>query len=438
MENSNPSKPTTMSLVINGSVLIAAFILLCSLIHFSSQKLFIYFNIYMYLSKKQNYEKANYMVNSSFIKTFYTDRRLYGYINIERTLMIILLLLSVLAFFGILFKNNVNYGYLNYYYGDTEEYTFVNLFINNIIFLAIIYCSAQIYWVIYDEPNDGILDKNDTDLKTFIINHLSYEYLYEHYNAIKLNEAQEYSINTFVINQADTKIYVYDTHITSNFKDNTAIFKLCLTSYILNDTTRFVYIRKAIFDCIDNMSLKKDNRGDSLKILTQEKLTEKLANINIIANYNHNDNRALPPLEVMLDNLISNITTTDIEGKKRKTSLETVLENITNGNKDVKELLALHLNIVDQFRNTIEEYKKIYDKYSTYYMVSLLITNFLLTYSVLILLYILIKIFSINFTTFEKNIYNVYKFKTDLYNYVLFILVLYYFITCPMIIFGFN
>ena len=106
--------------------------------------------------------------------------------------------------------------------------------------------------------------------------------------------------------------------------------------------------------------------------------------------------------------------------------------------KDVKEMLALHQNIVEQFRNTIEKYKEIYDKYSTYYMVSLLITNFLLTYSVLILLYILIKIFSINFTTFEKNIYNVYKFKTDLYNYVLFILVLYYFITCPMIIFGFN
>jgi len=431
MENSKPSKPTIMDRVINGSVLIAAFILLCSLIHFSSQKLFIYFNIYMYLSKKQNYEKANYMVNSSYIKTFYTGRLLYGYINIERTLMIILLLLSVLAFFGILYKNNVNYGYLNYYYGDTEEYTFVNLFINNIIFLAIIYCSAQIYWVIYDQPNDVILDTNDADLKKLIIENLSYTYLYEHYNAIKLNEKQEYNINTFVINQTDT-------NITSNFKDNTAIFKLCLTSYILNDTTRFVYIRKAIFDCIDNMSLTKDNRQESLKILTPDILKEKLANINIIANYNHNDNRALPPLEVMLDNLISNITTTDTEGVKQKTSLETVQQSITNGSKDVTKMLALHQNIVDQFRNTIEKYKEIYDKYSTYYMVSLLITNFLLTYSVLILLYILIKIFSINFTTFEKNIYNVYKFKTDLYNYVLFILVLYYFITCPMIIFGFN
>lgn len=425
--------------IINGSVLIAALILLCSLIHFLSQKLFIYFNIYMYLSKKQNYEKANYMVNSSYIKTFYTGRLLYGYINIERTLMIILLLLSVLAFFGYLFKNNVNYGYLNYYYGDTEEYTFVNLFINNIIFLAIIYCSAQIYWIIYDQPKDVILDTNDTELKTFIINHLSYEYLFEHYNAIKLNELQEYNINTFVINQTDTTKYVYETHITSNFKDNTAIFNLCLTSYILNDTARFVYIRKAIFDCIDEMSLKKDDRTGSIGTLKDEAngLSVKLANINIIAIYNHNDNRALPPLDVMLDNLISNITTTDPQGVARKDSLEQVLQSIMNGSKDVEDMLVLHEDIVGKFRNTIEKYKEIYDKYSTYYMVSLLITNFLLTYAVLILLYILVKIFSQS-QYFENNIYNVYKFKTDLYNYVLFILVLYYFITCPMIIFGFN
>jgi hypothetical protein len=393
----------------------------------------------MYLSKKQNYEKANYMVNSSYIKTFYTGRLLYGYINIERTLMIILLLLSVLAFFGYLFKNNVNYGYLNYYYGDTEEYTFVNLFINNIIFLAIIYCSAQIYWIIYDQPKDVILDTNDTELKTFIINHLSYEYLFEHYNAIKLNELQEYNINTFVINQTDTTKYVYETHITSNFKDNTAIFNLCLTSYILNDTARFVYIRKAIFDCIDEMSLKKDDRTGSIGTLKDEAngLSVKLANINIIAIYNHNDNRALPPLDVMLDNLISNITTTDPQGVARKDSLEQVLQSIMNGSKDVEDMLVLHEDIVGKFRNTIEKYKEIYDKYSTYYMVSLLITNFLLTYAVLILLYILVKIFSQS-QYFENNIYNVYKFKTDLYNYVLFILVLYYFITCPMIIFGFN
>jgi len=437
MEDIN--KPGIMSKIINGSVLIVALILLCSLIHFLSQKLFIYFNIYMYLSKKQNYEKANYMVNSSYIKTFYTGRLLYGYINIERTLMIILLLLSVLAFFGYLFKNNVNYGYLNYYYGDTEEYTFVNLFINNIIFLAIIYCSAQIYWIIYDQPKDVILDTNDTELKTFIINHLSYEYLFEHYNAIKLNELQEYNINTFVINQTDTTKYVYDTHITSNFKDNTAIFNLCLTSYILNDTARFVYIRKAIFDCIDEMSLKKDDRAGSIGTLKDEAngLSVKLANINIIAIYNHNDNRALPPLDVMLDNLISNITTTDPQGVARKDSLEQVLQSIMNGSKDVEDMLVLHEDIVGKFRNTIEKYKEIYDKYSTYYMVSLLITNFLLTYAVLILLYILVKIFSQS-QYFENNIYNVYKFKTDLYNYVLFILVLYYFITCPMIIFGFN
>lgn len=425
------SKPGIISKIINGSVIISAFILLASLIHFSSQKLFIYFNIYMYLSKKQNYEKANYMVNSSYIKTFYTDRLLYGYINIERTLMIILLLLSVIAFFGYLFKNNVNYGNLNYYYGDTEEYTFVNLFIYNIIFLAIIYCGAQIYWVIYDQPNDVILDTNDTELKNFIIDHLSLEYLYEHYNAIILNESQEYNINTFMKISGIT-----NPDISKIFDSNTGIFNLCLTYYILNDTTRFVYIRKAIFDCIDEMGLKKNKSQESLKILTIEALKEKLANINIIAKYNHNDNRALPPLDVMLDNLISNITSTDTKIVEQKAKLDVVYQSIMSGNSVVEDILGLHEDIVGKFRNTIEKYKEIYDKYSTYYMVSLLITNFLLTYAVLILLYILVKIFSQN-DTIEKY-YNVYKFKTDLYNYVLFILVLYYFITCPMIIFGFN
>lgn len=428
MEN---NKPSIMSKIINWSVIISAFILLASLIHFSSQKLFIYFNIYMYLSKKQNYEKANYMVNSSYIKTFYTDRLLYGYINIERTLMIILFLLSVIAFFGYLFKNNVNYGNLNYYYGDTEEYTFVNLFIYNIIFLAIIYCSAQIYWVIYDQPNDVILDTNDKELKNFIIDHLSLEYLYEHYNAIILNESQEYNINTFMKNLGIT-----NPDISKFFDSNTRKFNLCLTYYILNDTTRFVYIRKAIFDCIDEMGLKKDKSQESLKILTIEALKEKLANINIIAKYNHNDNRALPPLDVMLDNLISNITSTDDKIVEQKAKLDAVYQSIMSGNSVVEDILGLHEDIVGKFRNTIEKYKEIYDKYSTYYMVSLLITNFLLTYAVLILLYILVKIFSQN-DTIEKY-YNVYKFKTDLYNYVLFILVLYYFITCPMIIFGFN
>ena len=224
--------------------------------------------------------------------------------------------------------------------------------------------------------------------------------------------------------------------ISKIFDSNTGIFNLCLTSYILNDTTRFVYIRKAIFDCIDEMGLKKNKSQESLKILTIEALKEKLANINIIAKYNHNDNRALPPLDVMLDNLISNITSTDTKIVEQKAKLDAVYQSIMSGNSVVEDILGLHEDIVGKFRNTIEKYKEIYDKYSTYYMVSLLITNFLLTYAVLILLYILVKIFSQN-DTIEKY-YNVYKFKTDLYNYVLFILVLYYFITCPMIIFGFN
>ena len=135
----------------------------------------------MFLSKKQNYEKANYIANSSFIKYFYSNTFFYGYFNIELIFIIILCLLSLVAFGGYLYNNNVNYGYLNYYYGDIFEYSFVNSFIEVIIILTVIYLAIYIYWFTYYMIEDNKLKTNEKKLKDFITkseNDLVYILLY--------------------------------------------------------------------------------------------------------------------------------------------------------------------------------------------------------------------------------------------------------------------
>ena len=89
-----------MDALLTKSVLFFTIILLFTLIVASSRKLFIYFNTFMFLSKKQNYEKANYIANSSFIKYFYSNTFFYGYFNIELIFIIILCLLSLVVTFN--------------------------------------------------------------------------------------------------------------------------------------------------------------------------------------------------------------------------------------------------------------------------------------------------------------------------------------------------
>ena len=407
--------------------LICVIILLAALILFSAWKLAIYFNTFMYLSKKQNYEKVNYMVNSSFYKYFYSNKLFNGFINIEGIFTIILLLLSFFAFFGFLFRNNINLGYLNYYYGDKVEYTFVNIFINNIIILAIIYCSAYLYWFSYYKVEDDKLEVKDDALKKFITDNLSYEFLYNYYKATasKDDKTQRYTINNFV--------YTTTNDISKN---NIELYKLCFTANIINDTERFKYIKNAIVDSVKDMNLIGDDTVNIDRL--KKELKAKLKNTYIIANYNHNNNRALPPLDILINNININITSTpsNPSGTNIKAALITVYDNIMKGDESVKDMQAQHGIALVHFIDTIKIYKEVYDRNSTYYLVSLLITNFLISYAVLIFIYIFIKIFS-NFELFER-FYNIYKFKTDLLNYGIFILIFYYFVSCPIIIFGFN
>lgn len=409
--------------------LICVIILLAALILFSAWKLAIYFNTFMYLSKKQNYEKVNYMVNSSFYKYFYSNKLFNGIINIEGIFTIILLLLSFFAFFGFLYRNNINLGYLNYYYGDKVEYTFVDIFINNIIILAIIYCCAYLYWFSYYKVEDDKLEVKDDLLKIFITDNLSYEFLYNYYKATasKDDKTQRYTINNFV--------YTTTNDISKN---NIELYKLCFTANIINDTERFKYIKNAIVDSVKDMNLIGDDTVNIDRL--KKELKAKLKNTYIIANYNHNNNRALPPLDILINNININITSTpsNPSGTNIKAALITVYDNIMKGDESVKDMQAQHGIALGHFIDTIKIYKEVYDRNSTYYLASLLITNFLISYAVLIFIYIFIKILSNSSGNFEKNIYNIYKFKTDLLNYGIFILIFYYFVSCPIIIFGFN
>ena len=121
---------------------------------------------------------------------------------------------------------------------------------------------------------------------------------------------------------------------------------------------------------------------------------------------------------------------------------KTNLERIKRGIKEytdanIKAMINKYNEIQAVFMDTIKAYKEIYDKYYMYYMYSVLITNFLIVYAVIMLVYIVIKIGCSNSKDFEDN-YNTYYLLKFLNNVGIYILLLYYFITCPIIIFGFN
>lgn len=398
---------------------------LFALIALSAIKIHIYFSSFLFLSKKINYDKANYIVNSSFYKLFYNNPLNF---NTELGFAIILVFLTILALIGNIGYGAANYGYLNYYYGDIEEYDFVDYYIKIIMVLGFIYLVSYIFWYFYgDKEKDDKLDDNEDELKNIVLINIDYDYL-SYYYINKIVNNVEINIDAYI------KVYKTNTGaadgIYGDMLDNTTdLFKLCFTIHLLSpNRTEFANIQKKIFNIckITYDDTTKEEKKDHTKFKTKIEKPLKDSTFYIIANYNNNNSVALPPLEKLIKNTLSSVSTSNII-RIRDETITAIQEN----NLKLLDTISTYEKISKNFKDTIKIYKEIYDKYYIYYIYSVLITNFLVTYSILIFLYIFIK-----WGDSIKSKYSIYAFKTDIKTYGYYILMFYYIFTCPIILFG--
>jgi hypothetical protein len=275
---------------------------------------------------------------------------------------------------------------------------------------------------------DKSLEKNEERLKDFFVNNLDTALLYDYYiytktdskNAIKIAEK-----------------------IPPEYKHN--IFKLFFTYHILTDK-RFALIRDRIIEIIDDDITSSGGKTDKESLETNReanivRIAGAIKNekgFYIIANYNHNNSVALPQFSVMINALKSDKYITS--ATKTKTTIDGIYARITGESLDAEmvALTSLYDNAQMIFMDTIKDYKMIYDKYYSYYMWSVLLSNFTVIYAILIFVYIIIKILASKSELFDDTQYNLYYFRTDLKSYGIYIISLYYLLTTPIIIFGFN
>ena len=388
------------------------------LIILSAVKIHIFFRSFLFLSKKKNYDKANYIVNSSFYQYYYNNPYLYGKINIEMGFMVMLVLLFFVAVYGNLAYGATNYGYLNYYYGDNEEYDFVDYYIKIIMILGVIYFMSYVSWYMNDKVDDDKLDINEAALKTFVLANIDYSYLYDYYiTTISKNNA--YNINTFLTPE---KIYTLKA-------DPNNLFKLCFTIHILSPVrTEFANIKAEIFQIFKNTYEKSTTAVSFSAAAFEPKITKALqdSTFYIIANYNNNNSAVLPPLDKLIKDTLGTATNTTL-----KEEIDIKIKAIQSNDPSVSDMISKYEEGRVHFIDTIKVYKEIYGKYYTYYIYSVLITNFLITYSILIFMYIFIKL-----GDGDKSPYSIYTFKSDIKTYGYYILILYYLLTSPIILFG--
>jgi hypothetical protein len=387
--------------------------LLLALIFLSALKISIFFSSFLFLSKKKNYDKANYIAHSSFYKHFYNNPFLFGEINIEKSIAAVLFALLVVAIIGNLGYGATNYGYLNYYYGDNEEYDFVDYYIKTIMILGVIYFLSYLNWFVYNKVDDDKLLTNEVALKAFVIENIDYTYLYDYYINVIKDKKGAYNIDNYIITYRSGDA----------LKDQNTFFKLCFTIHLLSPSrTEFANIQKEIFSICDTAS----DKTDATKFVND--ITPKITSSTfyIIANYNNNNNAALPPLNKLIKDTLSSVSDTAIKNIR-----DTKIRKIQENSPDISTMKSTYEQGRSYFTDTIKVYKEVYGKYYTYYIYSVLITNFLLTYSILIFFYIFIK--SI---TDKNNIYSIYSFKSDIKTYGYYILALYYLLTSPIILFG--
>jgi len=412
-------------------VIFIVLVLLLAFIILSAYKLSIYFNTFMFLSKKINYDKTNYISNSSFFKYFYTNKMFFGLFGIELLITLILIMLSLLAYAGYVLTNHMNFGYLNNNYGDAVEFTFVNYFLYTIFVLAIIYGGAYMYWYNYDYDGDTKLYDEEKRLKATLVESLDYDLLYDYYK--KTTTEGKYELgNTYVINIKNANYFA--------IPDN--VFKYCLTYNLLNDA-KFTLIKSDIFDIIKNIGsiqnkkggeLDKD-RGTNIPLIKQAIIDKN--DFYIIARYNHNNNIALRPLKAIIYDLVDLMK--DDANKTHREHLKSTMDRMkTYKEEAIIEMMRAYDSTQKSFMVAIKLYKEIYDNYYMYYMYSVLLTNFVIIYAILIFAYILIKIVVYISADFDDYYFNTYNFTGYLNNYGIYLLVIYYFMSCPVILFGFN
>jgi hypothetical protein len=384
------------------SLLLFTFIILCIL------KLHVFFNSYNYLSKKIISGKETNIANISFYKFYYNKKYNLQGVIIEHIMIFVMILLTLLAYIGYFWRNNINHGYLNYYYDDIDEYSTVNNFIILIIIVSIIYCSSYLYWFINDKDDDNKLNENENNLRSFIINNLDKNYL----NTLINNKN----------NEEDTSLFPkYVSSLTYIDTDPPIfLFKLCFTYHIMTNS-KFKYISKDIRKIYDINNFSDNLTNEEKKNIIDNSLN----NIDIIANYDHSNNIALPKLENMINAIKNTIN-----------SNANIRDKLKLSDVQYDTIISLYNDANKKFTNTIESFKAIHDKYYRYYMVSIFITNIIISYAILIFIYLMIRI-KVWFSSKKKDSdydYSVYDYKLFYNSYIKYLLVIYYFITCPIII----
>ena len=388
--------------------------LLFVIIILSFIKLGIFFATFMFLQKKQNFDKANYISNSSFFKYYYRNK-LGGSVAYDTACSVLFFLLSSIAFIGWLRYGHINYGYLNYYYGDTTEYYFIKIFIYVIIFLTFINLPTLATIMMSLDDKSDILIKNEKELKTYLAENIDYKLLYDYKaNGVSV-VAKDFSIQNENLST----------------KSTADLYKFCLTYYILIDD-RFILIKNDLMGLIKGLSIDEKATTDTNAVGEQiKKALLDATDFYIVARYNHNNNIVLPSLQ----NTLSIIKTKANETSKKH------LSDIITGAKvsEIKELNGFRTTTIDKFKDTIKIYKEIYDVYYSYYILNILITNFFVFYAIIVFIYLIFKIALNSGAEWVEDGYNMYYFFKSLSSAGVYMpIIFYYFITSPIILFGFN
>lgn len=362
----------------------------------------------------------------------------YGFFGIEFLITVLLVALSLLAYAGYVMTNHMNFGYLNNNYGGSVEFAFVNTFLYIIFVLAFIYGGAYMYWYNYDKSGDNKLYEEEARLKTLLLENLDYDLLYDYY----LMTAKE---GKYELGES----YVISIKDVNYFANPNNVFKYSLTYYILNDA-KFSLIKSDILDIVKEVyeanpvsvqnksgAPPDSHKGKIIPIIIQQ-IKDK-QDFYIIARYNHNNNIALRPLDALIYDLTKIMKDDAPHAAAHKTNLKTTLDKMKEyKDGDTMEMMRKYDSTQKSFMVAIKLYKEIYDNYYMYYMYSVLLTNFVIIYAVLIFAYMLIKIGVFWSEEFDNNYFNIYNFTCYLNNYGIYLLLIYYFISCPIILFGFN